>query len=211
MATINAAKALGLDRSVGKVQTGYAANLLLIDRALVEKHKNPYTALVKAEQENVNLVVVAGEPLYGDVVPMQSVQAAFGDATPVELLPVNASSCGFQKALRLPGSTAVDAEAAKAGANYRTAAGLESDLKARLAAYKQQVQGKEPSKVKHLVGLDPIFKCEDAAYVEEFNRYVEVSLDRNVRSREALRSQYKLNNQWTPMKDAKVGEEPAAD
>lgn len=202
MATINAAKALGLDGSLGKVQRGYAANLLLIDRAALGDQKNPFTALVNAEQQNIALVVVNGEPMFGDVATMQDLQTSFGEKSGLELIPRDASACGFQKGLRLPGATALDSEAGKAGLDWHSAYGLEADLTNRLAIYKQDVQKREPSKVKNLVGLDKLFKCEDAAYAEEFTRYIEVSLDKNVRGREAMRSQYKLNNQWNPMKDA---------
>lgn len=199
MATVNPGKALGLEKTVGRVAAGYAANLLLIDRSTLNAHKNPYTALVRAEQEHVSLVVVNGEPLYGDVPSLQAAHAEFKDQGELEILP-RGEGCGFKKAIRLPGHSNYDRDTQGA---YRTVAALETELTKKLSDYAAQVRSREPSKAKHLVKrLDPIFKCEDPEYAQEFARYIEQSLDQNVRGRERLRQQYKLSNQWSPLKDA---------
>jgi 5-methylthioadenosine/S-adenosylhomocysteine deaminase len=62
MATINAARALGLDEVLGSLEVGKKADLFVLsgDRT------RPYDALLAARPENVRLTMVGGTILYGD-------------------------------------------------------------------------------------------------------------------------------------------------
>ncbi len=61
MATRNPAKALGWDGQLGQIRKGYRADILVLDR-----RGDPYASVVHATDRNVCLVMVDGDPLYGD-------------------------------------------------------------------------------------------------------------------------------------------------
>ena len=63
MVTINAARALGLDATLGSLAVGKKADLMVVagDRSM------PFDALLSATPAKVQLVLVGGVPLYGDV------------------------------------------------------------------------------------------------------------------------------------------------
>lgn len=62
MATSNAATAAGIGDKAGKIESGYVADLTLFDAST----RSGYAAAVKADQEDVVLVLKAGVPLFGD-------------------------------------------------------------------------------------------------------------------------------------------------
>ncbi len=62
MATINAARALGVDDVLGSIAVGKKADLVVIPGDLA----NPYGALLAAKPTDVRLVMVGGVALYGD-------------------------------------------------------------------------------------------------------------------------------------------------
>ncbi|NCN08945.1 MAG: amidohydrolase family protein [Leptospira sp.] len=61
MMTINAARALRLDSSLGSVETGKFADFFLLKK----KHEDPYENLLKAESEDIVLLVKEGKPIFG--------------------------------------------------------------------------------------------------------------------------------------------------
>ncbi len=71
MATIDSAKALGLDDKVGSLEPGKQADIIAID--LHNSHQNPTTdpesaVIYTANQDNVKMTMVAGRILYDDFV-----------------------------------------------------------------------------------------------------------------------------------------------
>jgi 5-methylthioadenosine/S-adenosylhomocysteine deaminase len=97
MVTINPATALEWDGLVGTIEPGKYADILVISAAPeVEAGTNtppasPYHALIQATVRDVRLVMVDGEPLYGDVDVMQSTKG-----TDMEIM---CSTAGFVKAI----------------------------------------------------------------------------------------------------------------
>jgi cytosine/adenosine deaminase-related metal-dependent hydrolase len=71
MVTRNPAQAMGWAGRAGQVAAGFVADLLVID----DRHADPYRNLIEATEENVRVVMVRGEPLYGDA-------AVIGNARP---------------------------------------------------------------------------------------------------------------------------------
>lgn len=205
MATVNGARAVGLDRVLGHVAPGYTANLLLVDRRLMNTTKDPWSALIAAQQENVNMVVIGGEPTYGDLPVMTEVARAFRDPGAPETLPRN-PKCGFKKGLRMPTYSKYDQEAQAKGLDFRSVAGLEAELRQKMDANAAQIRAKEPRRAGSIAWLDPIFSCEDDYYSQAFAQFIEMTMDQNQRGRPQLRSQYKLNDKWTPL-----GEESSDD
>jgi 5-methylthioadenosine/S-adenosylhomocysteine deaminase len=63
MVTRKPAEAMGWGRKLGQIAEGYLADVLLVD----ERHADPYRNLIQTIEDNIQLVAVRGEPLYGDV------------------------------------------------------------------------------------------------------------------------------------------------
>jgi len=62
MVTLNPADAIGWQQQLGQISPGYLADIVVVDR-LVD---DPYRNLIVAIEENIQLVMVRGESLYGD-------------------------------------------------------------------------------------------------------------------------------------------------
>ncbi|MDD5067387.1 MAG: amidohydrolase family protein, partial [bacterium] len=62
MVTVNSARAFRVDSRLGSLEKGKTADLLVIDG----DSKRPYSSLVKADLEDVALVIYRGMPVYGD-------------------------------------------------------------------------------------------------------------------------------------------------
>lgn len=208
MATINAARALNIDRFVGRVAPNMMANLTLMDRRLLQTIPDPWSALVASGQEHLQLVVVAGEPLYGDMPLVQNfAQAARDQAMPEALPRVASAKCPFQKGIRMPWVSPYDKALQSKGAHLRSVAAIETELRSKMGAYAQAVRANEPRMVENLAWLDPLFTCEDDYYRNEFNRYIEVTLDLNIAQRQRVRQAYRLNDQWTPLRTPEAGDD----
>jgi len=90
MVTLNAARALGVDDQVGKIEKGYWADIAIYTRSRVGT--SFYDPIIKGGVQDVTLVLRAGTPLYG-----QENVVDFIDTTKsCEMLPVN-YQCGFNK------------------------------------------------------------------------------------------------------------------
>jgi hypothetical protein len=63
MVTSNPAFILGIDDKVGSISDGMYADIAVFSKA---NKSNPYSSLVQSNEKNVNLVIIGGEPLYGD-------------------------------------------------------------------------------------------------------------------------------------------------
>lgn len=203
MATINAARAIHRDQVIGRIAEGFQADIMTINKDLVNKHKNPYTALVNAGQADVNLVTVSGNPLYGEVSYLETVAQAMGfTKESLEIIPPkSATKCTFQKALRIAGSSPYDQQLSKleSAPKLRSIFGIARELTSKMAAYATSVRATEANKAGSLASLDPLYNCEDPLYTSRFNDFIEKELDRNIAARAMLRAKSKLDDKWTPL------------
>ena len=78
MVTRKPADAMDWSRRLGQIAEGYLADVIVVD----DKYTDPYRNLIAAIEENIQMVVVRGEPLYGDAALMQ---AARGNLNDVEI------------------------------------------------------------------------------------------------------------------------------
>ncbi|MGE4105653.1 MAG: amidohydrolase family protein [Bacteriovoracia bacterium] len=198
MATVNAAKAMKRQQLIGKVEAGYLADFILVKAT---KGVNPYTKLVKATQADMNLVVVGGQPQYGEEAYIKDAAEIFGDKAKYEVLPKSASrqDCGFTKALRLPYMPA-SAKSVQVLPAFWTAESIEKELAGKFKAYAASV--KEGDK-KHLIdGLDPIFNCEDGDYTKRFADFVRADGKDEMAKNLAERADIRKNG---PDKEKKYG------
>ena len=62
MVTTNPAAAMGWQQKLGQIAPGYLADIVVVDQLVVD----PYRNLIVAIEENVQLVMVRGDALYGD-------------------------------------------------------------------------------------------------------------------------------------------------
>lgn len=110
MATVNAAKLVHMDRELGQIRKGYAADLLVLHSGGTH---DAWWTMDHAVPEQVEMVMVGGEPVYGDPGPMRQL---LGDA-PLETLSV----CGAQKSISFRTEAGSPASFAATEAHLRTA------------------------------------------------------------------------------------------
>ena len=75
MVTRNPAAAMDWSKRLGQVSEGYLADLIVVD----DRNADPYRNLIVAIEENIQLVIVRGEPLYGDAELMQTARGNLND------------------------------------------------------------------------------------------------------------------------------------
>ncbi|MDR0388885.1 MAG: amidohydrolase family protein [Spirochaetaceae bacterium] len=63
MITINAARAFWLDKKLGSLEKGKLGDILVVKG----RHSDPYENLVSAAMEDIELLTLAGKPLYGEM------------------------------------------------------------------------------------------------------------------------------------------------
>jgi 5-methylthioadenosine/S-adenosylhomocysteine deaminase len=63
MVTINAARALRMADSIGSIESGKNADMLVIK----PRHKDPYEAILSCEMRDIELLTLYGKPLYGSI------------------------------------------------------------------------------------------------------------------------------------------------
>ena len=78
MVTRKPADAMGWSKRLGQIADGYLADVLVVD----DRQSDPYRNLIMAIEENIQLVAVRGEPLYGD---LNLLKQARGRADDVEV------------------------------------------------------------------------------------------------------------------------------
>lgn len=96
MATLNPARLAGLEQHLGSVEPGKLADLVLMRR----QGKTAYQSLLLGTPGDVQLVLIAGQPVYGDAALMQRLLPG----APLEALTV----CGEPKALHIVDDAASD-------------------------------------------------------------------------------------------------------
>lgn len=87
MVTCNPADAVGWKNFVGRIEAGLYADIVVIS----DRGEDPYETLVKATDDDVRLVFVGGDPLYGDSIFMAQLKP--GDFEYLQ------TTCGFKKCL----------------------------------------------------------------------------------------------------------------
>ncbi|MGH9803693.1 MAG: amidohydrolase family protein, partial [Candidatus Acidiferrales bacterium] len=70
MVTVNPADAVGWEGKAGQLAGGAAADMVLVKK----KTADPYRNLIEATEEDIELVFINGEPVYGDAALMQTVR-----------------------------------------------------------------------------------------------------------------------------------------
>ncbi|MEO8385891.1 MAG: amidohydrolase family protein [Betaproteobacteria bacterium] len=75
MVTRKPAEALDWGRKLGQISEGYLADIIVVD----DRNADPYRNLIAAIEENIQMVVVRGEPLYGDGALMQAARGTLND------------------------------------------------------------------------------------------------------------------------------------
>ncbi len=100
MATANAAKLVNLSDEIGSLAAGHAADLIVIRKDGGSKH-DAYWTLTHSTPQDVYLVVIGGNALYGDPALMEQYSSA-----PMEKLMI----CGAAKSLAVDGKPFADTE-----------------------------------------------------------------------------------------------------
>jgi cytosine/adenosine deaminase-related metal-dependent hydrolase len=89
MVTMNPAISYGLDKHVGSIEVGKAADLLVITKPATTT--TVYRALINARPQDVLLVTIAGDPLFGT----EAIMTALGKAGDYEVV----DACGAPRAI----------------------------------------------------------------------------------------------------------------
>ncbi len=89
MVTTNPADAIGWTKYVGRLQVGLYADIAVFTKQTAST--DPYRSVIDATERDVRLVLVGGDPLYGDVTLMKKLKPS--DYEQVD------TSCGFVKAI----------------------------------------------------------------------------------------------------------------
>ena len=93
MATVNPAKLIHQDQRLGALKEGYLADVLV----LRESNNDPFWTATHSTPEDVMLVLINGEPIYGDPKMMQN----FFDTEQLESLDI----CGVEKSIHFNSQT----------------------------------------------------------------------------------------------------------
>lgn len=88
MVTINPAKAYALDKFIGSIEVGKYADLMVVAK---QPGLTPYRDLINARPQDVLLVTISGDPLFGD----QALMDAAGKPGDYEII----DACGTPKAI----------------------------------------------------------------------------------------------------------------
>jgi cytosine/adenosine deaminase-related metal-dependent hydrolase len=175
MVTVNPADSIGWSDKVGRLKKGLFADVAVYDK----KPGSAYRAIIDATERDVHLVVVGGDPLYGDAPVMQQLKP--GDTELVQ-------ACGFEKALDITTTKAShgDLRFSQVKAALSKALSVEPDFVR--SHYEPAIEGKwSPAtfasnmRQKFPKGLaardlDPVFMCEDQSLLEE------IRTDANIRT-----------------------------
>jgi 5-methylthioadenosine/S-adenosylhomocysteine deaminase len=89
MVTLNPAQAMGWEGRLGRLAAGHLADIVIMDKIVAE----PYRNLIVAIEENIQLVMIRGDALYGD----QALVRRFKQLLPNERMDIGAR----QKAIRI--------------------------------------------------------------------------------------------------------------
>jgi cytosine/adenosine deaminase-related metal-dependent hydrolase len=75
MVTRKPAAAMDWSKRLGQISEGYLADVIVVD----DKNADPYRNLIAAIEENIQMVIVRGETLYGDAALLQTARGSLND------------------------------------------------------------------------------------------------------------------------------------
>ena len=205
MATINAARGLGLQNTAGAIGYGKLADLVAIKVDNTSNRRGAlYSKLVWATQKDVALTVVHGMPVYGELAAMKEVgQMWDGSLRRVEAVPRNPrqhrdnrafnNTCGKlagTKAFRL--AYQAEPDLVFAGTGISSVYGIDQILTVALGTFKQGAAASgKPRQVQALAdGLDPMYNCEDFDYQARVHTFVEQEVPANLQAAQAMEWKY---------------------
>ena len=172
MATVNAAKALGLTNVIGEIRNGFQADITLVNKEALKKKSSSntdgYSALVYGEQADIDLVIVKGEPLFGNADLIDNA-SKYLPTKESELVPLNKSKCSFSKKFRYP-----DPNQSKLF-NYTKMPALNTSVNTAAKISTLLTSKLKTSSLK----LDALFNCEEDSsteYGRRFQNFVEREL-----------------------------------
>ncbi len=164
MLTINPAKLLKLDtdQGFGRIALGRQADFILLST----KPRDAYTSLIDSKSENIELVTVKGEPLYGNADLLSKVALGLGDTVAPESLndflgsdpscaPLKASNKAFRLFSWADSKTRFSVREIKSKLDQR--------FKEASEKYKATMNAEGLS-------LDPIYSCQDPGYRSALSR-----------------------------------------
>jgi 5-methylthioadenosine/S-adenosylhomocysteine deaminase len=76
MTTENPAKLVHLDKALGRLETGYVADLLVLHPHGKEFGKDAYWSVAHSSPQDVELVMIGGQAVYGDPEPMRQLSGS---------------------------------------------------------------------------------------------------------------------------------------
>jgi len=93
MATSGAAALVGLEHSIGSVAPGYAADLIVLRPHGADRGKDAYWSVAHSSAEDVDLVLIGGDAIYGDAALTSQISGQAVDRVEV---------CGAEKSVAPP-------------------------------------------------------------------------------------------------------------
>lgn len=180
MVTTNPADAIGWTKYVGRLEVGLYADIAVFTKRT--DSTDPYRAIVDATEKDVRLVVVGGDPLYGDVALMKKLKAADYETV--------STTCGFDKAIDITTTSAKVQHGDITFAEVRdlVTTALQFDFEWLYAhhqsvkdnnltkdAFRAELKKKYPFTLTPR-SLDTMFACEDAPLLDE------IRTDPNIRT-----------------------------
>lgn len=175
MVTSNPADSIGWTDKVGRLKKGLVADVAVYQK----KPGSAYRAIIDATEKDVHLVVIGGDPLYGDAPVMKQLRASDLESI---------SGCGFEKALDLTTTKAEHGDIHFSEVRDALSQALAVDPKWVTSHYEPAIEAgwSEASVASNLKKkfpgglaprtLDPVFMCEDPELVEE------IRTDANIRT-----------------------------
>ena len=188
MATVNAAKALGLEGSLGKIERGYLADLILVKK---KAGVNAYQELIDSASPDLMLTIVNGQPVYGESTWMEKF------APRENAVETMSGACAkMQKSFaHFPDYPSSVTRVGKIQGAF-TLAQTETLLTAKITE-----AGKAVSPAKGQVfRLETLFDCEDAEYSKVIRSFVKEQLPQHLKNRQNLRKKSGLTENWDPTK-----------
>jgi cytosine/adenosine deaminase-related metal-dependent hydrolase len=208
MATIAAGRALRRRGILGEIRVGAQADLLVVHS---DDGETSDAALLTAGERDIELVIVRGQPLYGEPEHIRLAAQSFGDGSTPEDLPLRAADrerCDFTKSLRNVATGRAPRHAtgfAGRGVDplrLDTGARVEEEITRAMQEFAAGVHsGQLPGNAADLVsGIDPMFACSDAAYMARVDDFIPREITANALARRQSRANGGLTDDWSPLR-----------
>ena len=148
MVTSNPATSVGWGDRAGRLKPGHLGDLLVVD----SRQTDPYRALIEATERDVTLVVVGGQPLYGDVEILQALNP--------DDYQIMDTGCGFRKAIDL---TTERPEVEKGRQDFQA---IQQALRDGFRKLQPGIRSR---------GVSPLYMCQDAIGLEAIRESANVT------------------------------------